>query len=263
MAADGVFGAATEAAVRALQDVFLPPSDGIVGPATWQALVVPKFDCPGQPGGQTGSSRSPDLLDRWYGPTRVGADECCVFGYATERIDLPGERTPQRGATTIRVRERSGLESTRETLLVCGAKVGGTMADSSWVIAGGAAAASTVGWPALHTLVFLLRFGSLTVEDSAVSSNMAVASLVFAPMGPIAGVIAAGFWLFSPMGRRRAVWWGYLAAVPVAFVGSMISGLLFSGVVGPILYGVPPLALGAFVGFLSSRRRAKRPSDNV
>ena len=137
------------------------------------------------------------------------------------------------------------------------------MADSSWVIAGGAAAASTVGWPALHTLVFLLRFGSLTVEDSAVSSNMAVASLVFAPMGLIAGVIAAGFWLFSPMGRRRAVWWGYLAAVPVAFVGSMISGLLFSGVVGPILYGVPPLALGAFVGFLSSRRRAKRPSDNV
>lgn len=44
VAADGVFGAATEAAVRALQDVFLPPSDGIVGPATWQALVVPKFD---------------------------------------------------------------------------------------------------------------------------------------------------------------------------------------------------------------------------
>ncbi len=41
---DGHFGPATEAAVRALQDVFLPPSDGIVGADTWHALVVPLFD---------------------------------------------------------------------------------------------------------------------------------------------------------------------------------------------------------------------------
>ncbi|MGB4630187.1 MAG: peptidoglycan-binding protein [Propionicimonas sp.] len=41
---DGVFGLATQAAVRAFQEVFLPPSDGVVGPQTWQALVVPTFD---------------------------------------------------------------------------------------------------------------------------------------------------------------------------------------------------------------------------
>ncbi len=41
---DGAFGPATEAAVCAFQDVFLPPSDGIVGPQTWQALVIPKFE---------------------------------------------------------------------------------------------------------------------------------------------------------------------------------------------------------------------------
>lgn len=41
---DGVFGPATETAVRALQGVFLPPDDGIVGPQTWWMLVVPKFD---------------------------------------------------------------------------------------------------------------------------------------------------------------------------------------------------------------------------
>lgn len=88
-------------------------------------------------------------------------------------------------------------------------------------------------------------------------------SLVFAPMGLIAGAIAAGFWLSSPVGRRRAVWWGYLAAAPVAFFGSLMSGLLYSGLVGPILYGVPPLALGAFVGSCSVAARSRRltPSD--
>lgn len=41
---DGLFGPATETAVRALQGVFLPPADGVVGPLTWHMLVVPKFD---------------------------------------------------------------------------------------------------------------------------------------------------------------------------------------------------------------------------
>jgi len=44
LAVDGVFGPQTDAAVRDFQQVFLPPDDGIVGPKTWQALVVRLFD---------------------------------------------------------------------------------------------------------------------------------------------------------------------------------------------------------------------------
>jgi peptidoglycan hydrolase-like protein with peptidoglycan-binding domain len=35
---DGIFGPHTEAAVKAFQTLFAPPSDGIVGPKTWLAL---------------------------------------------------------------------------------------------------------------------------------------------------------------------------------------------------------------------------------
>ncbi len=38
-AADGIFGARTEAAVRAFQEVFDLDADGIIGPATWNSLV--------------------------------------------------------------------------------------------------------------------------------------------------------------------------------------------------------------------------------
>lgn len=44
VADDGVFGPLTEQAVRDLQDVFLPPDDGIVGPDTWHMLVAPKSE---------------------------------------------------------------------------------------------------------------------------------------------------------------------------------------------------------------------------
>ncbi len=44
LAADGVFGPATESAVRKFQEMWGLATDGIVGPITWHTLVVPKFD---------------------------------------------------------------------------------------------------------------------------------------------------------------------------------------------------------------------------
>ncbi len=44
LAVDGDFGPLTDAAVRDLQQVFLPPADGIVGPQTWHTLMIRLFD---------------------------------------------------------------------------------------------------------------------------------------------------------------------------------------------------------------------------
>lgn len=109
--------------------------------------------------------------------------------------------------------------------------------------------ASTLAWPVLHLTVAWLRFRQLPPA-------MLTQALVFAPMGFAAGLVAAILMNRASSERqRRSVLWGYLAASPIAFVGSFVSGLVLPGVWGPLVYGGPPLILGCVIGFVAGRRR--------
>lgn len=105
--------------------------------------------------------------------------------------------------------------------------------------------ASTLMWPLIHYLVFVLRFPGGVMEPSA---------LIFAPFGAIAGGFLA-YWLKEAQSQqqRLLVVLGYLVASPLAFIGSLGGGLL-SPVIGVTLFGALPLILGCFFGFQLGKR---------
>lgn len=110
----------------------------------------------------------------------------------------------------------------------------------TWMVA---VAFSTVGWPALHLAVFRLRFDRLPPGGL-------LEGAVFAPMGFVAGVVAAALVTRVSSRRQRCfVGWGYLAATPIALFGSLLGGLVLPGVWGPLVFGAIPLASGCLVGF--------------
>jgi len=112
-------------------------------------------------------------------------------------------------------------------------------------------ALSTLLWPALELGVFWLRFGHLPPEGAA-------ASLVFAPMGLVAGIVAAVLVaLSSSTAQMRAVLWGYLIASPFAFLGALLGGLVLPGVWGPLVSGGIPLVLGSIIGYVVGRTPAQ------
>lgn len=107
--------------------------------------------------------------------------------------------------------------------------------------------ASACAWPLLQLAVFWLRFNSLPPGGPA-------ESLVFAPMGLAAGLVAAVLLHRSASRRqRRLVLAGYLAATPFAFLGSLLGGLVLVGATGPLVFGAGPLSAGCVVGFLVGR----------
>jgi hypothetical protein len=107
--------------------------------------------------------------------------------------------------------------------------------------------AAGAGWPTLELLVFWARFGQLPPGGAA-------DALVFAPMGLASGLILAALLAGSSSARqRRFALSGYLLACPLAFLASLVSGLLLPNVWGPLLFGVPVLAAFSAVGYRLGR----------
>jgi hypothetical protein len=104
----------------------------------------------------------------------------------------------------------------------------------------------TLAWPAGQLAIFWLRFGHI--------SNQIQESWVFLPMGAL-GAMALLFFLQKATDRRQKISTslGYLLAVPIALIGSLLSGLLLPPLVGAIIFGAGPLVIGAGLGYLAGR----------
>ena len=111
--------------------------------------------------------------------------------------------------------------------------------------------ALALAWPILHLVLFLLRFQRL--PEGGIGG-----ALVFLPMGVVAS-LGLGFLLLGAHDARgrNAIFRGYLLASPVAFVGSLVGGLMLPPLAGTILLGAGPLLLGAAFGSLIGRRHAQ------
>ena len=106
---------------------------------------------------------------------------------------------------------------------------------------------STLAWPAVQLAVFWVRFQRLP-------PNGLVEGLAFAPMGLVSGIVAVVLWSEARSDRqRRFVAYGYLIASPVAFLGSLLGGLVLPGVWGPLVFGAVPLVAGCLIGFFAAR----------
>lgn len=79
--------------------------------------------------------------------------------------------------------------------------------------------------------------------------------LVFLPMGlASAAVLIALVYTARSRSRRISTVAGFLLAAPCALMGVLISGFVFSQLVGSLLCGLPPLVFGAGLGYLLGKR---------
>jgi hypothetical protein len=102
-------------------------------------------------------------------------------------------------------------------------------------------------WPLVHLAVFVARFGGLPPGGLG-------DGLVFFPMGLVsASVLALFVWLARTPAWRTCTVAGYLIVSPCAFVGSLMSGLIYPQPTGTLLYGAIPLILGTVGGYLVGR----------
>lgn len=101
----------------------------------------------------------------------------------------------------------------------------------------------TLMWPAAQLLIFFFRFGNLPLD-------MVSQSIIFLPLGLLSSLLLLYLIKKSHSGKQRnLVIGGYILMSPVAFICSLMGGLIFSPIVGTTLYGFIPLAIGMTVGY--------------
>lgn len=103
--------------------------------------------------------------------------------------------------------------------------------------------ALTALWPGLHLLLFLVRFQRLPPGGFS-------ETLVFVPMGAVTALVMLLLWgnAWTRQQKRRLVL-GYLLASPVAFIGSLLGGLMMPPLLGALILGAGPLLAGMLIGF--------------
>jgi hypothetical protein len=108
---------------------------------------------------------------------------------------------------------------------------------------------SGLAWPVVFIVDRVTRLPEFAVDY--------VGSLVFAPMGLIAGWFAVR-WMGSTTNtlHRLAIVFFYLAASPLAFWGALGGGMLHP-IIGPAILGALPLVIGAGIGHLIGRAVTK------
>ena len=105
----------------------------------------------------------------------------------------------------------------------------------------------TLIWPIAQLIIFYVRFGHLPNE-------ILTQSLYFAPLGFFSALLLRYFQLRSNSTRQ---YWsttiGYFLFAPVALFASLLSGLILPPLIGPLIYGIIPLAIGVVGGFFIGR----------
>jgi len=109
-------------------------------------------------------------------------------------------------------------------------------------------------WPAAQLAVFWLRFADTPPGGPG-------ESLVFLPMSVVGAVAAVWLWSRADSRRQRHyVAAGYLLAVPVAFFGALVGGLVLPWFLGPLVFGGVPLVAGSYAGFVMGRTQSAAPA---
>ncbi len=109
-----------------------------------------------------------------------------------------------------------------------------------WIVISG------LGWPAIHYAIGVARFGA---DNLSITYTQAL--LDFGLFGLLAGWLYFFFRGRAANDRQaRMAAFGYLAAMPFAFIGSLGGGLFLPGALGAMVVGGFPLLIGLWLGRL-------------